>query len=614
MTKKIADDMKARIDAKFGVAKATLVEVETDTRKEDFVALTNMLANQVLKQELTARHSMGSKITTKDVVDELAKRKAVFAPFFLTLDDVGYRVALKSEIAKIAQEYSEKNGEIKGFDPSTLSIDEITNLVDGPIEDSPLEQARRAKVKDLIDALQNNVVRLTFMKKGQPIRDENGGFLLDENGKKVMDGEYREMWATRNQDLVKLYCSLVRDKGKVTGGKLDDLTQEDKIDYQISKDMVTVLDLQKEEFRTFKPSTLLKVDTKAGVGSWIEFEIDNDGWFMLAKDADTNQNILGFYNGTRKAINHGISSVGRLQYEKAAVMAGQASGGLPSVEEEKEIKSNVLAVEKGLQAFRQVTYGVYYGEQYESYVEHMKEYIKALVKNKNPKIIDSGAEISSSLVKDDKTSIILNIAGVQILVNPFFIVNVKTGRKYLDRYDIFRFGRVNKDLPFAISDHLVEDELETLARKLSEVKKGVKRLRTTHEVDERRVNRMRVVSELAAGKAWLATLNAKLKVNSTGKFELVIGKNKTKVGFIIHPSYLVMLSPIDNKPVHLIKTVRYTSLISEWRDKIKQLKVVYKQYPQVIEALDVIDEIFLERVFFLKVRDIKLIPPVEDAK
>lgn len=614
MTKKIADDMKARIEAKFGVAKETLVAVETDTRKDDFFALTNLLANQVLKQELTARHSMGSKITIQDVTSELAKRKAVFEPFFVTMDDVGYRVALKSEIAKIAQEYSEKNGEIKGFDPSTLSLSEIEQLVGGPIEGSQLENARRTKVRDLIDALQNNVVRLTFMKKGQPIRDENGGFLLDENGAKVMDGEYREMWATRNQDLVKLYCAMVRDKGKVTGGKLDDLTQEDKIEYQINKDMVTVLDLQKEEFRTFKPSTLLKVDTKAGVGSWIEFEIDNDGWFMLAKDPDSKQNILGFYNGTRKAIDHGISSVGRLQYEKEAVMKGQASGGLPSVEEEKEIKSNILAVEQGLQKFRQVTYGVYYGEQYEAYVEHMKEFITNLVKTKNPKIIDSGVEITKSLVKDDKTTVILNVAGVQILVNPFFIVNVKTGRKYLDRYDIFRFGRVNKDLPFAISDKLVEDELEALARKLGEIKKGVKRLRTTHEVDERRITRMRYVAEQASGKAWLATLNAKLKVNSTGKYELVIGKQKNKVGFIIHPSYLVMLSPIDNKPVYLIKTVRYTSLISEWRDKIKQLKAEYKQYPQVTEALDVIDAIFLERVFFLKVRDTKLIPPVDDAK
>jgi hypothetical protein len=103
MTKKIADDMKARIEAKFGVAKETLVAVETDTRKDDFFALTNLLANQVLKQELTARHSMGSKITIQDVTGELAKRKAVFEPFFVTMDDVGYRVALKSEIAKIAQ-------------------------------------------------------------------------------------------------------------------------------------------------------------------------------------------------------------------------------------------------------------------------------------------------------------------------------------------------------------------------------------------------------------------------------------------------------------------------------------------------------------------------------
>lgn len=97
-------------------------------------------------------------------------------------------------------------------------------------------------------------------------------------------------------------------------------------------------------------------------------------------------------------------------------------------------------------------------------------------------------------------------------------------------------------------------------------------------------------------------------MNSTGKFELVIGKGKSKVGFIIHPSYLVMINPVDNKPVYLIKTVRYTSLISEWRAKIITLKATYKQYPQIIEALNTIDAIFLTRVFSLKVRFEKLIP------
>lgn len=609
MTKKLADELKGLIEEKFGVEKEKVVDVETANRKEEFKSLTSLLANQVLKQELTARHRMGSKITSKEVFEELAKRREIFRPYFANFDDVGYRTTLKSEIAKICQEYSLKNEEIKGFDPSTLSIEEAQEVAkDAHDFINNVDFNRKEKVRDLIKSLETSVVRLVFKKKGTPIKDSEGKVVVDENGKPVMDTEYREMWATRNPNLIKLYSKDVRDKGKTSGGALDDLTKEDKIEYQIEKDLVRVLDIQKEEFRAFKPSTLYKVDAKAGVGSWIEFDIDDDAWFVLAKDEDNKKPISAFSDGSRHAKKTGIKSAKRLQYEKEAIATGQASGGLPTNEEEREIKDNTLAAEQGLIAFKKVTYGVFYGETYDELLEGMKLRLKTLAKDRNPKIIEYDAEISVSAVKDDKTTMVLNVAGSQILVNPFFIVNVKTGRKYLDRYDIFRFGRVNTTLPYALSDKLVENELEQLARDLSEIKKGKKRARTIHEVDKKRLARMNFIATDPSGKAWLASLNTRLKMNSTGKFELVIGKGKSKVGFIIHPSYLVMINPVDNKPIYLIKTVRYTSLISEWRDKIITLKATYKQYPQIIEALNTIDAIFLTRVFSLKVRFEKLIP------
>lgn len=147
--------------------------------------------------------------------------------------------------------------------------------------------------EDLIYSLRDSVVRLVFYKK---------------------DGSRRIMYATRNEDIIKLYDSNAKDPNKDISKDITDLGSVDKISQQVTGDYVKVFDLEKNEFRTFKPSKLAKFDKVDNVSSWIEFNPEYDAWYIMAKE---DGDIHKFYTGDLKAKNIGRSKE-RKEYEMQA--------------------------------------------------------------------------------------------------------------------------------------------------------------------------------------------------------------------------------------------------------------------------------------------------------
>lgn len=168
---------------------------------------------------------------------------------------------------------------------------------------SPLEQEVHEAVQPfnpkavspfkLVHSLRDNVVRLVFYK---------------------VDGSRRIMYATRNPDIIKLYDADSKNPNKPNKADVSDLDDNDKIEQQIERDAVRVFDLEKNEFRAFKPSRLAEFDNGDSVGSWIEFKPEYDSWYIMAKE---DGDIHKYYVGSKQAKNIGKSPA-RREYEAQA--------------------------------------------------------------------------------------------------------------------------------------------------------------------------------------------------------------------------------------------------------------------------------------------------------
>lgn len=112
-------------------------------------------------------------------------------------------------------------------------------------------------VEYMYETLRNKVVRVTFKSGNKP---------------------ERTMWATANSELMKNY--LVRDveKVKYDPNKPVKTPEENKAE-QLEAGMFRVIDLEVRDFRSFKHETVLEFNELHKTSSWIEFDIDDMGWF-----------------------------------------------------------------------------------------------------------------------------------------------------------------------------------------------------------------------------------------------------------------------------------------------------------------------------------------------
>lgn len=115
-----------------------------------------------------------------------------------------------------------------------------------------------------VSALRDHVVRVVFEKKG--------------------NGAIREMWATRNNELI--YRS-IGNTGESTLGE-----SVDKLNSQKNNNNVVVFDLEVQGFRTIPLDNILGVDQFNGVDGWIEFNL-NDEWKDVISGKIKIQDVRG---------------------------------------------------------------------------------------------------------------------------------------------------------------------------------------------------------------------------------------------------------------------------------------------------------------------------------
>lgn len=117
-----------------------------------------------------------------------------------------------------------------------------------------------------IESLRNGVVRVVFVKKG--------------------NGNFREMWATRN-------IFLIQDRiGYDASVKIGSDNRDNELKQRKNNNIV-VLDLEKNEFRTIPLDTVVSVDQFNGVPGWVEFNFD-EPWETVLKG---KKNISDYLNG-----------------------------------------------------------------------------------------------------------------------------------------------------------------------------------------------------------------------------------------------------------------------------------------------------------------------------
>lgn len=136
-----------------------------------------------------------------------------------------------------------------------FSVEEVVEAAE-KIDNYDIFNPQNQTTEEVIEMLNTKVVRLVFKKK---------------------DNTLRVMYATRVKEVIELYSK----RGAKLKGNEPGLNSEEKIAAQIKGDYITIFDLEAREFKTFKPSTLLKFDVERGVGSWIEFKVEDDGWFRV---------------------------------------------------------------------------------------------------------------------------------------------------------------------------------------------------------------------------------------------------------------------------------------------------------------------------------------------
>jgi len=329
--------------------------------------------------------------------------------------------------------------------------------------------------KDMIDILNNKVVRLVFKKK---------------------DGSTRPMVATRNPNIVELYTELDKN-GKRPKSRTDNNTQE-AVQAQIDKDYVTVLDLEKGAFRTFKPSTLMDYDVDNGISSWMEFAPNNDAWFNIARNGQDPKQY--YKEGKRAAENIGRTLGERTNYEQKRNMENRneqktqedmnkALEHAQTRKEETRVKRERRVKVKELVHKSAIEFAKIPGNER---VENIYGEIKGIADKlrKNKAFNNMECRIQQAVNFDDKKLTAIQVNGDDVIyLHPTFVVNAFSGRVYLDRTPNKDFSSIGKQFN-SDADTGSEDVLDVLVKKISGTRRMKSDLYRTDAQTEKRTKRL----------------------------------------------------------------------------------------------------------------------------
>lgn len=496
------------------------------------------------------------------------------------------------------------DSENKGFvqnnksQPELITQDVRDKIVSAYQSEHAGEIEFRDDKEEIVRRLKNNVVRLTFTKK---------------------NGENRVMYATLVPELVSMYNTHGRkygDQGTFS------YTQVERMNKDIP-DFVRVMDLEKEEFRAFKPSSLNDYDNEFNVPSWIECHPDNDAWYEVVKN---NRDIREFVDGNGLFIQ-APDSPERRERENRYIQEAQENGVLVDEDTAKALEFITSNSDKTVKGYIYTLTSLMIPEEVQEYINtnqffrdlqqlcvDLKEHADSEIGDaeysitKRPQPLGSGGAYT------------VNVGSDQYILHPYFIINRRTGKVYLDRMGWIEETEASRSLPRNVKrvDRVFGETINNFieAKGLKELPLPErKRIRKTDRTYEIRYNRMRKFAKNAK-KAYqpvydFYNISAK-EIPSNASVQVKL--KEYRLTFEVSPTGIVGMDLVENKPIRIVTVQRGTSTLRELRDGLAEYKAKYRgtvHEERVSRGVQVIDEIFMENIFNLRRKN--LFPGILDV-
>lgn len=471
--------------------------------------------------------------------------------------------------------------------------------------------------EQLIDDLVSGVVRLVFIKKGRVVKDDDGNIIKDEYGNPIFDGgEKRVMYGTRNPSLITMYDQTIRSRGAKS--RIDN-SDRNAVQQELDSDVIRVLDLEKEEFRAFKPSTLVEYDAENGVGSWIKFDIENDAWFNIVKEGHDIQDyyIRGGENsqpGVKVAVTNNNRTVLEERYYQEAMESGAVKS---SVVVQWERRNNEAFTE-GERLYIELLTGSYLESDVERAATDLLNALKVLnepLELKKQELGLTHLQLGKRVKKRRLANTVEYVIGDAVIVfSPYFIVNTKTGKVYLDRYNLFKFGAqpplsAEEERLAHASDAVAGDFINGLIQSLglNALTLPKKRRRVLSDKDNLRMSRLQYIYDNRTQpvvKAYLQNKGIAILYNESREmFKLTVAK--TGVIFMVNSRTIEWADPITKEPTRIVTTARYTSALKIFRQALARVKTQYRADAKVTKALNTLESFLVDFVFDLRVTNEK---------
>lgn len=445
--------------------------------------------------------------------------------------------------------------------------------------------------EEIVRRLKSNVVRLTFTKN---------------------NGENRVMYATLVPELLNIYNGHRRkygDQGTTSLLQVDEINKS-------TPDMVRVLDLEKEEFRAFKPSRLNDYDNDFNVPSWIECHPENDAWYKVVKEGHDIREFVdanGLFVQTE-------ASPDRRQREARYIHEAQENGVLVDDETAKALEYIASNSDKTVKAYIYTLTRLVIPDEVQEYI-NTNQFFRDLQELCDALKETSDAEFNGEEYSITKRPQKLNGGGVyyitigtdQYYFHPYFVLNRRTGKVYLDRMGWINEVSASRELPRPVKrvDRLFESTINEFIEEKAIKELPLpqrKRIRKTDMTYETRLRRLQSFAKNPK-KAFQPVydhynISAKeIPSNSSVQVKL----KGQRLTFEISPTGIVATDLVENKPIKLVTVQRGTSTLRELQDGLDAYKAKYRgtiHEERVREGVAIMEEIFLLNIFNLRRKNI----------
>lgn len=400
---------------------------------------------------------------------------------------------------------------------------------------------REISVKEMIRVMKDKVVRVHFRKK---------------------DGSLRNMVATRNAELIEKLVAVKNGKAYERPKMLDAMGQEDQIQAQISGDYIRVLDVAKAEFRSFKPSTIQRFDSNVNIASWLEFDITDDAWFDIVFNGVSASK---YYDYHRNAKQSGVRLEERKAFElKAhAILHPEAQAEQPEQSRTRESKAE--ACKQWANQYLASIKDKQFDENYENLYKSLDTVVNGI--NKQPAISQKGWVAKVVQNNEAMRLRIIQVSNEAFMVHPHFLVNIVSGKVYVDKTDTLRLGHPN---PSEV-DAILEPFLTKVADVIRGVRRSTRQNAPANEADVKRMNRMKQFAELQKDAIRQSGVHLNFHKSAGNGTEVAIftfGSHK----MFVAPSEIVVKQG-NNEPKKLFKRVRHTSTLTEMSAVLDKTKL-----------------------------------------